>query len=85
MGKRRINKKLFAFIFAGVLIHVLATLDVIFVQERDILGTGATSFLITFISYTVIDKIAKSQESLIEIIAFAIGGAVGSMITVIFI
>lgn len=74
--------KLRGFVLLGATIDFLATLDMVFVRDHNILGTGITSFLITYIALVVVKNIASSPESLKEIIAYGIGGAIGAMITV---
>lgn len=62
----------------GALIDILATIDIKAVQYGMAGRSAVVTFVNTVLSYTVFYYIITSPEYMAEIIAFALGGAIGA-------
>ena len=70
--------KLVLYFMIGAVIDVLATIDIKAVQHGKAGRSAIVTFINTVISYTVFYYIVTSPEYMTEIIAFALGGAIGA-------
>lgn len=70
--------RLVLYFMIGAVIDILATIDVKAVQHGKAGRSAVVTFINTVISYTVFYHIITSPEYMTEIIAFALGGAIGA-------
>ena len=70
--------RLAAYFLIGGLLDILATMDVIAVQQRKAFRSAFVSFITTVISYVVFYYIMNSPQFLAEILIYSLGGSVGA-------
>jgi len=66
------------FTLAGFISNVLATIDIIFVQNKLWTGTMITTFLIALINYGLVAKLIDNPKKWLDILLYALGGGVGA-------
>ncbi len=76
--------KLLIYFFVGFLIDVLGTLDTQAVIRQKPFISAVYSFVITLASVFVISRIVLSEEFLDLVLAYALGSAIGSALTIIY-
>ena len=72
----------FVYLIAGVIIDVLYTIWYAGVNEHDIRSAMLGSFFVTVTSYTILYYLLLSPEAIGLILAYAVGGSIGTGLTV---
>jgi len=70
------------YLIAGIIIDVLYTIWYAGVNEHDIRSAMLGSFAVTVTSYTILYYLLLSPEAIGLILAYAIGGAIGTGLTI---
>jgi len=74
--------KLFLYFLVGLLLDILATVDIIAVQRQYALLSATMTLLLTVIGCLALAKIILSPDRIPELIAYGLGGGVGAYLTV---
>jgi uncharacterized protein YebE (UPF0316 family) len=76
--------KLLLYFIIGAVLDILATIDVIAVQDRSALLSSTVSFVLTMVSYAVFWKIMESPDRWSQLIVYALGGSVGAYLVIVY-
>ena len=75
---------LLAYFVAGILIDAFYTLWYIGVANKNIAQATAGSFVITMLSYTLLYTLVLSPAFFLYLIAYAVGGSVGTGLVMLY-
>lgn len=68
--------------FAGFILEIIATIDVIAVQKRQAFVSALATFIMVFLGYTVFYNIIISQNAYLNIFINGLGAGLGGFLTI---
>jgi hypothetical protein len=74
--------ELFLYVIAGILIDICYTIWYAGVAKENVISSASGSFLVTMVSWTILRFLILDPSFWFQLIAYAIGGAIGTAGTV---